>query len=355
MLSINHIAHMSSYITQVNMARDAGSRLLRLARLPRTSHELLGTTQIHAAGDISFTNVSFAYPTRPNFKVLDGISFKIPHGSCTAIVGSSGSGKSTLATLLMKLYHPDMQTLVNSAQPSGLNISGHDIATLHTLTLRSHIALVSQVPVLFPTTIAANIAYGLSPSSSLSTLDSVKRAAAAAGVADFIESLPQGYQTLIGDGGTGLSGGQAQRIAIARALVREPDILILDEATSALDLASMAVVRDTVRELVWGEGAGSERGSGPAPSVLWAGGLAVDKDIESGCDIGEAHLGDKTRSKMPRKKMTVVIITHAKEMMAIAEHVVMLEKGSVVEEGSYRDLKRKKGGAFQRLIQGEMQ
>jgi len=320
MLSVNQIAYMGHYITQVNMSRDAGSRLIRLARMPITSHELDGTVQVQEAGDITFNKVNFTYPTRKDVQVLHDVSFNIPHGSCTAIVGSSGSGKSTIASLLLKLYQTDTNTLESPSPPS-LLISGTDITAQNTTSLRARMAIVSQTATIFPGTIAENIAYGLAPSSPLASIDSVRAAAHAAGVSDFIDSLSNGYRTLIGEGGTGLSGGQAQRLAIARALVRDPDILILDEATSALDVASAGIVRDTIRSLVRSTGGVAGKGMG--------------KGTEA------------------RRDMTVIIITHARDMMAIAELVIMLERGSVVEQGRFGELKRKKGGAFGRLLRGE--
>ncbi|KAF1841884.1 P-loop containing nucleoside triphosphate hydrolase protein [Cucurbitaria berberidis CBS 394.84] len=357
MLSINHVAHLSNYMTQVNMSRAAGSRLLRLARLPTTSHELSGTVNVQGAGDISFENVNFTYPTRKDYPVLHDVSFKIPRGSCTAIVGSSGSGKSTIASLLLKLYQTEPRASTTS-QPPDMTISNHDIKTLDTSTLRSHMSIVSQTPVLFPGTIAENIAYGLSPSSPLATMDSIRAAAEAAGVAEFIDSLPQGYQTIIGEGGTGLSGGQAQRIAIARALVRDPDILILDEATSALDVASASVVRETILKLVRETKPTrpplSPIPSSPASPGLRSGGFWDDNDWASGFAHGTVKESTaKVKSRVTRKEMTVIIITHAREMMAIAEHIIMMDKGRVVEEGNFRELKRKKGGAFGRLLRGE--
>lgn len=299
LLSMNHVSYIVNYIPQINIARDAGSRLIRLARLPQTSHEHKGTVQLGLAGDIAFRDLSFSYPLRRDHPVLQGINFSIPRGRCTAIVGSSGSGKSTIAALLLKLYQTD--PLISG----DLTISNHEINTLHTAILRSRIAIVSQTPVIFPGTVSENIVYGLSPSSSRASPNNIRTAVCAAGIDEFINSLPQGYQTVVGEGGSGLSGGQAQRVAIARALIREPDILILDEATSALDVESAGIIRDTIQRLV-----------------------------------GEV-----------KRSMTVIIITHAREMMAIAEHIIMLDKGRVVEQGTFDELRRRRG-PFTRLLRG---
>ncbi|KAF2795693.1 P-loop containing nucleoside triphosphate hydrolase protein [Melanomma pulvis-pyrius CBS 109.77] len=322
LLSVNHVNFIVSYIPQINTAKDAGSRLIRLARLPTNSHEHNGTIQLHTAGDIVLKNVSFAYPTRKDTQVLHDISFTIPRGSCVAIVGTSGSGKSTIAALLLKLYETTSSSKITSPTPD-LTVSKHGIKTLHTATLRSRMAVVSQTPVLFPGTIAENIAYGVSPSTPQGSMISIRAAASSAGIADFIESLPQGYQTIVGEGGSGLSGGQAQRIAIARALARNPDILILDEATSALDVESAGIVRDTIQNLV----------------------MATKKDERGGSS-------SRADDRLARRDMTVIIITHAREMMAIAENIVMLDKGRVVEEGAFDELKRRRG-PFARLLRGD--
>lgn len=356
MLSINHVSYMSNYVTQINISRDAGSRLLRLARLPMNSHELTGTTQIQSAGDISLNKVNFRYPTRSDVQVLHDISFSIPQGSCTAIVGFSGSGKSTIASLLLKLYQTDKKLVWASEPASDMAVSGHNIKDLHTTTLRSRMALVSQIPVLFSGTIAENIAYSLSPSLPEASMESIRAAASAAGISDFIDSLPQGYNTLVGEGGTGLSGGQAQRLSIARALVRNPDILILDEATSALDVASTNVIRDTILRLVSDNEDARSRTSPPLSPRYRSDGIW--DGVDAGWDVKVAKHQERMaasggeKGKEPRKRMTVIIITHAREMMAIAGHIVMLDKGRVIEQGSFDELKKKRGSAFGRLLRG---
>ncbi|OSS46041.1 hypothetical protein B5807_08128 [Epicoccum nigrum] len=374
MLSINDISQMTQYMTQVNISRQAATRLLRLARLPETSHEDHGNLKLSSAGDISFSNVSFTYPTRATTQVLHNLSFSIPAGSCTAIVGPSGSGKSTIAALLLNLY-PITQTLNTFLASEGrdLTISGQNMRTLHTATLRSRMAIVSQTPILFPGTIAQNIAYALSPSAPESGMESIRAAAHAAGVAEFIDSLPSGYHTLVGEGGTALSGGQAQRIAIARALVREPDLLILDEATSALDAIAAGAIRDTILRLVSAApdrdetmGMGASLGLGASSSSRAAGVWGEGEGGAAGLSLSMATSpspspgwirarGRGAKGKQKKKQMTVVIITHAREMMSVAEHVVMLDKGRGVEEGGYAELKRRRGGRFAKLLRGEVE
>lgn len=281
-----------------------GARLLRLASLPEgTSHEHLGAVGVAKTAPVKISRLNFRYPSRPEAPVLRDVSITIPKDSCTAIVGRSGSGKSTIASLMLALYESPEAT---DGGPPAFSLDGIDIRRLHIPTLRSLISVVSQQPTIFPGTITSNICYGLDESSTLREPHNVRAAATAAGIDNFIMSLPDGYSTIIGDGAVGLSGGQAQRMVISRALIRRPQILILDEATSALDPTSAEVIRQTVRELV------------------------------------SAQLG-----------LTVIIITHAKEMMDIADNVVVLEQGCVVEKGPYEVLARRAGGKLRALIENE--
>lgn len=197
------------------------------ARLPR------------ARGLVEFDNVVFSYPGAER-RALDGVSFTIQPGECVALVGPSGSGKTTAANLLPRFYHID---------GGEIRVDGHPLEAIKLADLRANIALVSQEVTLFNDTIAANIAYGARRDIDR---DAIRAAAKAAHALEFIESLPQGLDTLIGENGVKLSGGQRQRLAIARALLKDAPILILDEATSALDTESERQVQAALDELMVG-------------------------------------------------------------------------------------------------------
>ena len=304
--TITNLSSILDYIPQIGSSKDTASRLLRLAELPQNSHERRGDTKITKAGDIIFDDLHFSYPSRPEQTILNKLNLRLIPGSCTAIVGGSGSGKSTIANLLLKLYCTSYSK-EHVERVGDLTLSGRDIKRISTSSLRALVTPVSQTPTLFPATVAENIAYGLPPDSLRSSLAAVKAGATQAGVHDFISSLPQGYNTLIGDGGTGVSGGQAQRIAIARALIRKPDVLILDEATSALDVESANLVRQTIKDVV----------------------------------------EDRSRG------MTVIIITHSRDMMEMVENIVVLDHGRVVEEGAFEELLATTGALSNLLSGGE--
>ncbi|KAJ2387777.1 hypothetical protein H4S02_003196 [Coemansia sp. RSA 2611] len=192
-------------------------------------------------GEISFRNIHFSYPSRPDVPILKGFSLDIKPGQKVALVGESGCGKSTTIGLIERFYDP--------AQGDVL-IDGVNIKELNIGTLRQRIGIVTQEPVLFSTSIMQNIKWGaVDPENSPATDDEVIEAAKAANAHQFISQLPSGYDTLVGEGGALLSGGQKQRIAIARAIIRNPDILLLDEATSALDTASERLVQDALDRL----------------------------------------------------------------------------------------------------------
>jgi ATP-binding cassette subfamily B (MDR/TAP) protein 1 len=312
LFSLSSVNVILCSIPQMSLSRDAANRVWRLAELPKTCHERHGDTHITHAGDIEFHKVSFAYPGRLDTKVLNNVDIYIPEGQCVALVGLSGSGKSTIASLLLKLYtaHTPNGASNSSPSPGDICISNVPIHQVDTRNLRFLITIVSQRPTIFPATVAENITYGLRSTSSLNNMSNIATAARAAGIHDFITSLSDGYDTFIGDGGTGLSGGQAQRIAVARALIRRPDVLILDEVTSALDEESAGLIRNTIRSL-----------------------LAADRSAEGG------------------RRMTVIMITHSREMMKVADSICLLDQGRVIESGPLEKLLRQ-GGAFARLFKG---
>src|SRR5690606_8402066 len=188
-------------------------------------------------GDVVFDRVSFSYGGGP--RVLDGIDLHIRPGEAVALVGPSGAGKSTLAALPQRLCDPSSGVI---------RLDGVDIRQIEQRSLRRHIGVVLQDAVLFNDTVLNNIAYGR-PGASRAEIEAAARAANAH---EFIERLPEGYNTVVGERGGLLSGGERQRIAIARALLKDPPILVLDEATSALDAESEALVQEALARLVRG-------------------------------------------------------------------------------------------------------
>jgi ABC transporter fused permease/ATP-binding protein len=189
------------------------------------------------AGRVEFAGVGFSYPVRPDVRVLEGVDLDLDPGRMVALVGPSGAGKSTIAALLLRLYDPD---------DGAISLDGHDLRELDARWLRSRIGTVAQEPVLFSTSVAANIRYGRPEASD----EEVEAAARAANAHDFIAGLPDGYATEVGERGVRLSGGQKQRAAIARAILKDPPILILDEATSSLDAESESLVQDALERLM---------------------------------------------------------------------------------------------------------
>ncbi|OYY60700.1 MAG: metal ABC transporter permease, partial [Burkholderiales bacterium 28-67-8] len=181
---------------------------------------------------VRFKNVRFGYDA--DRTILHDISFEIPAGKTVAVVGPSGSGKSTLARLLFRFYDVNV---------GGIEIAGHDIRSVTQLSLRQAIGIVPQDTVLFNDTVEYNIAYGRTSASRAE----VEAAAQAAHIHAFITSTPKGYDTMVGERGLKLSGGEKQRVAIARTLLKNPPILIFDEATSALDSANERAIQEELR------------------------------------------------------------------------------------------------------------
>ncbi|KAK3580601.1 hypothetical protein CHS0354_002699 [Potamilus streckersoni] len=245
-----------------------------------------GTKPSTVRGNIEIKDIHFHYPSRPDIKVLKGLSLRVDVGKTVALVGSSGSGKSTVVQLIQRFYNP---------QQGQVLLDGNDITNLNLKWLREQIGVVSQEPVLFATTIKENIRYGRTDV----TDKEIEEAAREANAHEFISKFPKGYDTLVGDRGAQMSGGQKQRIAIARALVRNPKILLLDEATSALDNESEAIVQ-----------------------------MALEK----------AQIG-----------RTTIIIAHRLSTIRNADNIYVLLNGEVVEQGTHKDLMQREG-AYHGLV-----
>ncbi|KAH9941048.1 multidrug resistance protein 1 [Amylocystis lapponica] len=250
-------------------------------------------------GEITFENVKFNYPSRPDVPIVRELSITFPAGKTTALVGASGSGKSTTISLVERFYDP----------LSGIvRLDGTDLKELNPKWLRSQIGLVSQEPTLFATTIKGNVAHGLintvhehAPEEEKFAL--IKEACVKANADGFISKLPLGYDTMVGERGFLLSGGQKQRIAIARAIVSDPKILLLDEATSALDTQSEGIVQN-----------------------------ALDK----------AAAG-----------RTTITIAHRLSTIKDADRIHVMGDGLVLESGTHNELLQDENGPYARLVQAQ--
>ncbi|TMW62307.1 hypothetical protein Poli38472_009800 [Pythium oligandrum] len=294
------LARISPNFASVASAKACAASLFKIldeASAVDASKEEDGLIPHTCQGKIQVTGVDFAYPTRPDMPVLKNYSVTISAGETVAFVGPSGGGKSTLLKLLQRFYIP---------QAGKITLDGHDIATLQLRWLRAQIGVVGQEPVLFATTIFENIAAALDGHAHLKDEERracVEVAARLSNAHAFISSLPDGYDTMVGEQGVMLSGGQKQRVAIARALVRDPQILILDEATSALDTESEAIIQ-----------------------------AALDTILQ-------------TRNR------TTLIIAHRLSTIRRAHRICVVMDGAIVESGAHEELMSRENGKFQQLVQ----
>jgi ATP-binding cassette subfamily B protein len=232
------VAALSEIWSELQRAAGATERLVELLHAKDTVLDPDSPVALPNAkhGTVSFEDVTFRYPARPNAAALESVSFSVKPGETVALVGPSGAGKSTIIQLLQRFYDP---------QSGRIMLNGLDLRDMERAAFRSAIALVPQEPVIFAASAAENIRFGMPSATDAEVITAAKAAAAD----EFLSALPEGYDTYVGERGVMLSGGQKQRIAIARAILRDAPVLLLDEATSALDAASERLVQQAVQTL----------------------------------------------------------------------------------------------------------
>ncbi|MEL6313596.1 MAG: ATP-binding cassette domain-containing protein, partial [Pseudomonadota bacterium] len=232
------VAALSEIWSELQRAAGATERLIELLRAEDDVREPDNPVDLPkpVRGDVTFENVTFTYPSRPDTHALDQVDLSIKPGECIAVVGPSGAGKTTIIQMLLRFYDPDAGRIL---------LDGVAVNEITKTNLRATMALVPQEPVVFADTAMENIRFGRLDA----TDPEVEAAAKAAAAHQFISALPDGYDTQLGERGVMLSGGQRQRIAIARAILRDAPVLLLDEATSALDAESERAVQDAVEAL----------------------------------------------------------------------------------------------------------
>ncbi|KAH8429403.1 ABC transporter ATP-binding protein [Aspergillus melleus] len=290
-MAANTIMQVTPHMATFSRAATAASELFAL--IDRDSEinpfDESGDKPDETAGVIDLHGINFSYPTRQDVTVLEDFTLTIPAGKVTALVGPSGSGKSTIIGLLERWYNPNAGSIF---------LDGKDISQINLQWLRTNVRLVQQGPVLFNGSVFENIANGLVGTKWESALqeDQMQRVQEAAKLAfahDFIQNLPQGYDTRIGERGSLLSGGQKQRIAIARSVISEPKVLLLDEATSALDPHAEAIVQKAL-------------------------------------DSASAN-------------RTTIVIAHKLATIRNADNIVVMSKGKIMEQGRHEELVSRNG------------
>lgn len=295
MLSSFGIGSASQNMTDAGKAKIATSNIFsiidRVSNIPAS--DTSGEKPAEVVGDITFSNIAFSYPTRPDVKVYKNYTLNIRSGQTCALVGASGGGKSTAIALLERFYVPSKGSIL---------LDGTDISKLNISWLRDHISLVGQEPVLFAGTIAENIAYG----KPTATREEIHEAAKQSNAYDFISLFPDGFDTDVGDRGVQVSGGQKQRIALARSIIRDPQVLLLDEATSALDSESEQIVQKSLDRL-----------------------LAL-------------------------RSRTTIVIAHRLSTIQDADIIAVVGNGCIAEIGKHDELMQIEGGLYRSLVAKQM-
>ena len=235
------VGSLSEIWGELQRAAGATERLVEILQADDPVHDPAHPTALPTPvrGEITLDNVAFHYPSRPDYRALNGVTLTVRPGETVALVGPSGAGKSTVLQLLMRFYDP---------QSGAIRLDGIDLRDMSRETFRAHMALVPQDPVIFAASAMENIRFGRPGATDAEVMEAARSAAAH----DFITALPDAYDTFLGERGVMLSGGQKQRIAIARAILRDAKVLLLDEATSALDAESERAVQEAVDRLSQG-------------------------------------------------------------------------------------------------------
>lgn len=281
------IAGIGDLFGQVQRAIGASERILEIHDETPEYDNSTGSTPVKLKGNIRFDEVHFEYPGRKELPVLHALSLDIEEGEKVAIVGKSGAGKSTIAHLLMRLY---------TGYKGCITIDGEDITAYDVTAYRKNIGIVPQEVILFGGSIRENIAYGKPDA----TQEEIEAAAKQAHALHFIQSFPDGFDTLVGERGVKLSGGQRQRIAIARTILKNPAILILDEATSSLDATSEQQVQLALNELM--------------------------------------------------KDRTTLIIAHRLATIKEVDKIYVIENGTIIESGSHYELIDNTKGTYHHMV-----
>lgn len=284
------VSGLSSFYSDLNKALGAATRLYEIIDRDPVIPNQGGIIPMDIPqGHIEFRDITFSYPSRSDIDIFQNLALDIQPGQTVAVVGPSGSGKSTLGALLLRLYDP---------VAGAVFLDRHNIKDINPIWVKKHVGTVSQEPILFSCSIRENILYGAEDPDKVPEAEFL-RVCKEANVYEFVQKLPQGFDTVVGERGVMLSGGQKQRVAIARALIKDPKILLLDEATSALDAQSEHLVQEALERVMKGR--------------------------------------------------TVLTIAHRLSTIQNADLIAVLQDGQIVEQGNYQELIGQ-DGVFKDLI-----